>query len=206
MAMPQADRFSRDQARWNVRNRPYNILTDIPDRAPLTDVYSLEALNAEPPPYRPPADTSMSPNSDTDSDTRYSFASTSASADRDRFSNNSVPVDWFQVFLDAQCEVQDCMRYERVFQHLQVDSKSAPSLDTNKLRAMGLDKDDIMRIMDAVRKNSPRTDFSTAKVPLDMILPNTLAITAFAQTTSTPFPGGCILAPWFSLIVVLPPN
>ncbi|KAF9517989.1 hypothetical protein BS47DRAFT_1427623 [Hydnum rufescens UP504] len=162
LTMPQPDRFLRDQApRRNQRYRPNIILTNAPDRAPQADIYS-EMPHAEPPPYQP-NNTWLSPYSRTDSDTGYFRPSGDSvtSTTQDQLSGDSV--DWFKIFLDAGCEIQDCMRYEGVFRQLQVDSKAALLLKHNDLRAMGLDKDDIMRIMDAIGMNPKENAFSTGK-------------------------------------------
>lgn len=60
-------------------------------------------------------------------------------------------VDWFEFFLNAGCDMDDCTRYAHNFSRDKMDESVLPDLDASTLRTLGLREGDILRVMKHVR-------------------------------------------------------
>ncbi|KDQ13730.1 hypothetical protein BOTBODRAFT_133293 [Botryobasidium botryosum FD-172 SS1] len=71
--------------------------------------------------------------------------------------------DWFEFFLSAGCDVDDCTRYAASFDRDKIDPSLLPDIKPDTLRALGLREGDIIRVIKAIerRKPSKRNDPST---------------------------------------------
>ena len=61
-------------------------------------------------------------------------------------------VDWFDFFLNAGCDVDDCTRYAAAFERDKIDETLLPDLKADTLRSLGLREGDILRTLKAVEK------------------------------------------------------
>lgn len=71
-------------------------------------------------------------------------------------------VDWFEFFLNAGCDMDDCTRYGNAFEKDKIDDSILPDMRPDTLRALGLREGDIIRVMKAIEKGN-----WTAKSPGD---------------------------------------
>jgi hypothetical protein len=61
-------------------------------------------------------------------------------------------VDWFEFFLSAGCDMDDCTRYAAAFERDKIDETLLPDLKADTLRSLGLREGDIIRTLKAVEK------------------------------------------------------
>ena len=61
-------------------------------------------------------------------------------------------VDWFEFFLSAGCDMDDCTRYAAAFERDKIDETLLPDLKADTLRSLGLREGDILRTLKAVEK------------------------------------------------------
>ncbi|KAF8529197.1 hypothetical protein BU17DRAFT_36962 [Hysterangium stoloniferum] len=71
-------------------------------------------------------------------------------------------IDWFEFFLNAGCEVDDCTRYASAFERDKIDEAILPDIKDSTLRSLGLREGDIIRVIKAIDqrkgKSSGRAD------------------------------------------------
>lgn len=88
-------------------------------------------------------------------------------------------VDWFEFFLNAGCNVDDCQRYGRNAEREQIEDSLIPDLEENNLRALGLKEGDIIRVKKYIRdKFTPPTPVKTdreAQIAADALLAKKLS-------------------------------
>ena len=67
--------------------------------------------------------------------------------------------DWFEFFLNAGCDMDDCTRYAGNFEKDRIDESILPELDPGTLRSLGLREGDVIRVKKAIsarfRKHTP---------------------------------------------------
>lgn len=67
--------------------------------------------------------------------------------------------DWFEFFLNAGCDMDDCTRYAGNFDKDRIDESILPELDPSTLRSLGLREGDVIRVKKAIaakyRKHTP---------------------------------------------------
>ena len=61
-------------------------------------------------------------------------------------------VDWFEFFLAAQVDVDDCTRYAAAFERDKIDENVLPDMEPGVLRSIGLREGDIIRVMKFITK------------------------------------------------------
>ena len=61
-------------------------------------------------------------------------------------------VDWFEFFLNAGCDMDDCTRYAAAFERDKIDKTLLPDLKADTLRSLGLREGDIIRTLKAIEK------------------------------------------------------
>ena len=54
--------------------------------------------------------------------------------------------DWFEFFLNAGCDVDDCSRYAANFERDRIDESILPDLESGTLRSLGMREGDIIRL------------------------------------------------------------
>ncbi|KAF9259485.1 hypothetical protein L218DRAFT_963517 [Marasmius fiardii PR-910] len=65
-------------------------------------------------------------------------------------------IDWFDFFLQAGCDLDDCTRYAASFERDKIDETQLGDLTEGVLRSLGLREGDIMRVKKATEKLKPK--------------------------------------------------
>ncbi|KAG8821342.1 cytoskeletal protein binding protein [Serendipita sp. 401] len=99
----------------------------------------LGSLSRAAPAIAPPKQLSIPPQS----------SSRSARSDP---SQRKPTVDWFEFFLNAGCDMDDCTRYTQAFERDKIDETILPDMKQDTLRALGLREGDIIRVMKVIEK------------------------------------------------------
>lgn len=58
----------------------------------------------------------------------------------------SMPIDWFEFFLNAGCDLDDCTRYASSFERDKMDESILPDITQETMRRLGLREGDIIRV------------------------------------------------------------
>ncbi|RXK37875.1 hypothetical protein M231_04874 [Tremella mesenterica] len=58
--------------------------------------------------------------------------------------------DWFEFFLNAGCDIDDCTRYATNFERDRIDEALLPDLESSTLRSLGLKEGDVIRVKKAI--------------------------------------------------------
>ncbi len=61
-------------------------------------------------------------------------------------------IDWFDFFLSAGCDIDDCTRYAASFERDKMDEGILPDIRSDTLRALGLREGDIIRVLKKVEE------------------------------------------------------
>ena len=64
-------------------------------------------------------------------------------------------IDWFDFFLSAGCEVDDCTRYSTAFERDKIDKTLLNDITEGTMRSLGLREGDIIRVKKAIEKRKP---------------------------------------------------
>ncbi|KAG8743612.1 cytoskeletal protein binding protein [Ceratobasidium sp. 414] len=72
-------------------------------------------------------------------------------------------IDWFDFFLNAGCDMDDCTRYAASFNRDKIDEAIVGDIKESTLRSLGLREGDIIRVMKAVEKRGWRHDDDSAR-------------------------------------------
>jgi len=64
-------------------------------------------------------------------------------------------IDWFDFFLSAGCDIDDCTRYASAFERDKIDETLLPDITDSTMRSLGLREGDIIRIRKAIEKRRP---------------------------------------------------
>ncbi|KAH6914937.1 hypothetical protein BKA70DRAFT_559793 [Coprinopsis sp. MPI-PUGE-AT-0042] len=64
-------------------------------------------------------------------------------------------IDWFDFFLSAGCDVDDCTRYASAFERDKIDQSILGDLTDGSMRSLGLREGDIIRVKKAIEKRKP---------------------------------------------------
>jgi actin cytoskeleton-regulatory complex protein SLA1 len=65
-------------------------------------------------------------------------------------------IDWFEFFLSAGCDVDDCTRYASSFERDKIDEAILPDITDATMRSLGLREGDIIRVTKAIGQRHPR--------------------------------------------------
>lgn len=76
------------------------------------------------------------------------------------------PTDWFEFFLNAGCDVDDCTRYATAFERDKIDDALLPDLEGSTLRTLGLREGDIIRVLKHVSHKHPKGPSNTNKAAI----------------------------------------
>ncbi|KAF8591583.1 hypothetical protein K439DRAFT_1380627 [Ramaria rubella] len=66
-------------------------------------------------------------------------------------------IDWFEFFLNAGCEIDDCTRYASSFERDKMDEGILPDIKESTLRSLGLREGDIIRVSKAIEQRKPKS-------------------------------------------------
>jgi hypothetical protein len=64
-------------------------------------------------------------------------------------------IDWFDFFLSAGCDLDDCTRYAASFERDKIDENLLPDITDATMRSLGLREGDIIRVSKAIEKRKP---------------------------------------------------
>lgn len=64
--------------------------------------------------------------------------------------------DWFDFFLNAGCDVDDCTRYASQFERDKMDETILPDITEETMRRLGLREGDIIRVKKAIEQRQPK--------------------------------------------------
>ncbi|RDB22766.1 Actin cytoskeleton-regulatory complex protein SLA1 [Hypsizygus marmoreus] len=64
-------------------------------------------------------------------------------------------IDWFDFFLSAGCDLDDCTRYSASFERDKMDETLLPDITDATMRSLGVREGDIIRITKAIEKRKP---------------------------------------------------
>lgn len=64
-------------------------------------------------------------------------------------------IDWFEFFLSAGCDMDDCTRYSNAFERDKIDESILPDIESSTLRSIGLREGDIIRVKKAIAARNP---------------------------------------------------
>ncbi|KAK7696019.1 hypothetical protein QCA50_000659 [Cerrena zonata] len=76
-------------------------------------------------------------------------------------------VDWFEFFLNAGCDLDDCTRYAHAFEKDKIDEAILPDLTESVMRTLGLREGDIIRVKKAIETRKPKTDEKAEQIRRD---------------------------------------
>ncbi|KAH7879771.1 uncharacterized protein C8R40DRAFT_1083169 [Lentinula edodes] len=66
-------------------------------------------------------------------------------------------IDWFDFFLTAGCDLDDCTRYAASFERDKIDESILPDITESTMRSLGLREGDIIRVTKAIEKRRPKS-------------------------------------------------
>ncbi|KAI6105621.1 hypothetical protein F5141DRAFT_139555 [Pisolithus sp. B1] len=101
-------------------------------------------------------------------------------------------VDWFDFFLSAGCEVDDCTRYASAFERDKIDEVILPDITESTMRSLGLREGDIIRVSKAVQQKYKKP--VREQVVLDEEFARTLQEEENGKKSSTPNPASNLFA------------
>lgn len=64
-------------------------------------------------------------------------------------------IDWFEFFLNAGCDVDDCGRYAAAFERDKIDDTILADIGEGTMRSLGLREGDIIRVKKAIEARNP---------------------------------------------------
>lgn len=76
-------------------------------------------------------------------------------------SKKGPKIDWFEFFLSAGCDIDDCTRYASSFERDKIDEVILPDITDATMRSLGLREGDIIRITKAITQRHPKKPDST---------------------------------------------
>lgn len=87
---------------------------------------------------------------------------TSANARPNAPSPKKAPkIDWFDFFLSAGCEMDDCTRYAASFERDKIDETILGDITDGTMRSLGMREGDIIRVSKAIEKRKPTDNLTT---------------------------------------------
>lgn len=76
-------------------------------------------------------------------------------------------IDWFEFFLNAGCDIDDCTRYADAFERDKMDEAVLPDITEATMRLLGLREGDIIRVKKAIEQRKPKTGTSEEQMKKD---------------------------------------
>jgi len=102
------------------------------------------------------------------------------------------PIDWFDFFLNAGCDLDDCTRYASSFERDKIDESILLDISEGTLRTLGLREGDIIRVNKAIDARRPKLVVNAAS---DANLLNGDDPSTSARTTPSPGPPNLFTGP-----------
>ncbi|KAM5540360.1 hypothetical protein V8D89_005818 [Ganoderma adspersum] len=76
-------------------------------------------------------------------------------------------IDWFEFFLNAGCDIDDCTRYADAFERDKMDEAVLPDITEATMRLLGLREGDIIRVKKGIEQRKPKTGMSEEQLKKD---------------------------------------
>ncbi|KAI9509448.1 hypothetical protein F5148DRAFT_1187422 [Russula earlei] len=102
-------------------------------------------------------------------------------------------VDWFEFFLNAGCDVDDCTRYASAFERDKIDESILPDISEGTLRTLGLREGDIIRVTKAIVARYPKSPAKPASSDVNLLGGDEASTSA--RTTPSPGPPNLFAGP-----------
>ncbi|TRM67650.1 hypothetical protein BD626DRAFT_626074 [Schizophyllum amplum] len=77
-------------------------------------------------------------------------------------------VDWFEFFLAAGCDIDDCTRYAASFERDKIDEAILPDITESTMRSLGLREGDIIRVKKLIDQRKPKQEQPNAALEEQM--------------------------------------
>lgn len=90
-----------------------------------------------------------------DDDIPLALAKNAKTTSKASNSSKKAHIDWFDFFLSAGCEVDDCTRYSAAFERDKIDETLLNDITEGVMRSLGLREGDIIRVKKAIEKRKP---------------------------------------------------
>ena len=103
------------------------------------------------------------------------------------------PIDWFEFFLNAGCDVDDCTRYASSFERDKIDEAILPDIPESTLRTLGLREGDIIRVTKAIEARRPKPLVKAASSDVNLLSGDEAP--SSARTTPSPGPPNLFTGP-----------
>lgn len=84
-------------------------------------------------------------------------------AQRQPQARKAPKIDWFEFFLSAGCDVDDCTRYASSFERDKMDESILPDITDATMRSLGLREGDIIRVTKVIQQRKPKKPDTTAQ-------------------------------------------
>lgn len=102
-------------------------------------------------------------------------------------------IDWFEFFLNAGCDLDDCTRYASAFERDKMDETILPDITEATMRLLGLREGDIIRVKKAIEQRhpksaSPATPSDTEQIKRDEELARALQAEDGPSKSASPAP------------------
>lgn len=101
-------------------------------------------------------------------------------------------VDWFEFFLSAGCEVDDCTRYASAFERDKIDEVILPDITESTMRSLGLREGDIIRVSKVIQQKYKKP--VQEQISRDEELTRKLQEEENGKKSSTPSPASNLFA------------
>ena len=102
-------------------------------------------------------------------------------------------IDWFEFFLNAGCDVDDCTRYASSFERDKIDESILPDISEGTLRTLGLREGDIIRVNKAIDARRPKPPARPASTDVNLLAGDEAP--SSARTTPSPGPPNLFTGP-----------
>jgi hypothetical protein len=103
------------------------------------------------------------------------------------------PIDWFDFFLNAGCDLDDCTRYASSFERDKIDESILLDISEGTLRTLGLREGDIIRVNKAIDARRPKPSASVASSEVNLLSGDEPSTSA--RTTPSPGPPNLFTGP-----------
>lgn len=94
-------------------------------------------------------------------------AASKTNASRAASPKKASKIDWFDFFLSAGCDLDDCTRYAASFERDKIDETILPDITDATMRSLGLREGDIIRVTKAIEKRRPTDNLKKPNVYTD---------------------------------------
>ncbi|MBW0478828.1 hypothetical protein O181_018543 [Austropuccinia psidii MF-1] len=135
-------KMSTEDVIWLEGATGRTLRTDDPDEVPLANLV-IGANRATPPPTQNPPKRPNPPPKPT--------------------------VDWFEFFLNAGCDLDDCTRYATNFERDRIDENLLVDLEPGTMRNLGLREGDVIRVRKHIKQKYNSADDSASKSKAEQI-------------------------------------